>query len=86
MRHEPKSYTAPTAGNGRVNPNDASAVPFQTNREKAVAFRRLSRIFANADRTERKANNLLARAHMLANQAATSAGIFAERTRNGRDY
>lgn len=70
----------------RVNLNDASAVPFMTNREKAVAFLRLSRIFATAAKAERKAANIAARAAMLSNQAATSAGILAERTRNNRNY
>jgi hypothetical protein len=81
-----KSYTAPTVDNHRINPNDASAVPFLTNAEKARAFRRLSRIFATAAKVERQASNLAARAAMLSNQASTSAGILAERTRNGRNY
>ena len=81
-----KSYAAPSVDNGRINPNDASAVPFLTNAEKARAFKRLSRIFATAAKTERKASNLAARAAMLSAQASTSAGILAERTRNGRNY
>lgn len=81
-----ENYKSAPIDCSRVNPNDASAVPFLTNAEKAAAFKRLSRNFASAAKVERQASNLAARAAMLSNQASTSAGIFAERIRNSRNY